>query len=134
MPRQTSCFLMFFIFVEHLTCQYCAAPGMFSVANISCVSKFCYQSVYCFLIWYFLVRIHVAKCFTDSSKLFWCIWCLRMNTHLACDYTMFSPAQPFCSWCDQRSSKKDDLDSSVMGVWEKLLYRGGPASDFIFVL
>jgi hypothetical protein len=33
------------------------------------VLKFCYQSVYCF-IRYFLVRIHIAECFTSSGKRF----------------------------------------------------------------
>jgi hypothetical protein len=40
-----------------------------SQTNTSCVPKFCYQSVYC-LIRYFLVRIRIAKCSTNSSKLF----------------------------------------------------------------
>jgi hypothetical protein len=40
--------------------------------NTSCVLKFCYQSVYCCLIRYFLVRIRIAKCFTNSSKRFRC--------------------------------------------------------------
>jgi hypothetical protein len=36
--------------------------------NTSCVPKQCHQSVYSCLIRYFLVRIHIAKCFTNSSK------------------------------------------------------------------
>jgi hypothetical protein len=35
-----------------------------------CVPKFCYQSMYCCLIQYFLVRIRIAKCFTNSNKQF----------------------------------------------------------------
>jgi hypothetical protein len=45
-------------FIEHL-----------SQTNTSCIPKFCYQSVYCF-IRYFLVRIRIAKCFTNISKRF----------------------------------------------------------------
>jgi hypothetical protein len=41
-----------------------------SQTNTSYVPKFCYQSVYCCLIRYFLVRIRIAKCFTNSSKRF----------------------------------------------------------------
>jgi hypothetical protein len=39
-----------------------------SQANISCVLKFFYQLVYYFLIQYFVVRMHIAKCFTNSRK------------------------------------------------------------------
>jgi hypothetical protein len=42
-----------------------------SETNISCVPKFWNQSVYC-LIRYFLVRIRIAKCFTNRSKRFRC--------------------------------------------------------------
>jgi hypothetical protein len=37
--------------------------------NTSCVPKFCYQSIYC-VIWYLLVRIYIAKCFTNTKKRF----------------------------------------------------------------
>jgi hypothetical protein len=43
-----------------------------SQTNTSCVPKFRYQSVYCCLIRYFLVRIRNAKCFTNISKQFRC--------------------------------------------------------------
>jgi hypothetical protein len=39
-----------------------------SQTNNSCAPKFCYQSVYFCLIRYFLVRIRIVKCFTNSSK------------------------------------------------------------------
>jgi hypothetical protein len=83
--------------------------------HTSCVPKFCYQSVYCCLIWYFLVRISIAKYFTNSSKRFWY-------------EVMFENGHTFCSWIhhvrictalrmwfDQRPSNQGDLDSSVTG-------------------
>jgi hypothetical protein len=39
-----------------------------SHTNTTCVSKYCYQSVYCCLIQYFLVRISIAKCNTNRSQ------------------------------------------------------------------
>jgi hypothetical protein len=48
----------------------CFVPQWALVTNIPCVPKYCYQSVYCCLIRYFLVRIRIAKCFTYSSKWF----------------------------------------------------------------
>jgi hypothetical protein len=53
-----------------------------SQTNTSCVSKFCYQSVYC-LIQYLLLRIRIAKCFTNSRKLF--------------RYGIFEKEHTFCS-------------------------------------
>jgi hypothetical protein len=50
-----------------------------------CVPKCCYQSVYCYLIRYFLVRIRNAKCFANSSKRFLCV-------------VMFENEHTFCSW------------------------------------
>jgi hypothetical protein len=41
-----------------------------SQTNTSCVPKFCYYLVYCCLMRYVLVRIHIAKCFTNSNKRF----------------------------------------------------------------
>jgi hypothetical protein len=58
--------------------------GHLSQTNTSCVPKFCYQSVYC-LIRYILVRISIAKCFTNSSKRFRC-------------EVMFENEHTFCSW------------------------------------
>jgi hypothetical protein len=57
----------------------------FPVATTSCVPKFYYQSVYCCLIRYFLVRIRTAKCFTNSSSRF------------RCEVT-FENEHTFCSW------------------------------------
>jgi hypothetical protein len=54
-----------------------------SQINTSCVPKCCYQSMYCCLIRYFLVRIRIAKCFTNSSKLFQCE-VLFENEHTFC--------------------------------------------------
>jgi hypothetical protein len=36
--------------------------------NTSCVPKYCYQSLFCCLIRYFLVRTSIAKCFTTPSN------------------------------------------------------------------
>jgi hypothetical protein len=47
--------------------------------------KCCYKSVYCCLIRYFLVRIRIVKCFTNSSKRF------------RCEVT-FENEHSFCSW------------------------------------
>jgi hypothetical protein len=41
--------------------------------------------VYCCLIWYFLVRICIAKCITNSSRWFQC-------------ELMFENVHMFCSW------------------------------------
>jgi hypothetical protein len=60
--------------------------------------KFCYQSVYCCLIQHFLVRIHIAKSFTNNKKLFWCKLCLRMNIRCAYEYILFEPALTWVSW------------------------------------
>jgi hypothetical protein len=54
-----------------------------SQTNTSCVPKFCYQSVYCCFIRHFLVRIRIAKCFTNSSKRFRCEVMLE-NEHTFC--------------------------------------------------
>jgi hypothetical protein len=78
-------------------CSWCAAWNMYGrsfscfisrwalVTNTSCVPKCCYQSVYCCLIRYFLVRIRIAKCFTNSSK------------RIRCE-VMFENEHTFGSW------------------------------------
>jgi hypothetical protein len=43
-----------------------------SQTNTSCIPTFCFQSVYCRFIWYVLVMIRIAECFTNSSKRFRC--------------------------------------------------------------
>jgi hypothetical protein len=55
----------------------------FSQIITSCVLKFCYQSVCCCLIWYFLFWICTAKCFTNSSKQLWCEVIFE-NEHMFC--------------------------------------------------
>jgi hypothetical protein len=58
-----------------------------------------------------------------------------MNTHYAREYTIFACAHFLRKWHEQQPSNQGDLVSSVMGGgWEGLLHKGGPASDFIFVL
>jgi hypothetical protein len=56
-----------------------------SQTNTSCIPKFSYQSVYCCIIRYCLVRIRIAKCFTNSSK--------RYRSK-----GMFENEHTFCSW------------------------------------
>jgi hypothetical protein len=51
----------------------------------NCVPKFCYQSVYCCLIRYLLFRIHIDKCFMNSSKRFWCK-VMSENEHTFCSW------------------------------------------------
>jgi hypothetical protein len=53
--------------VKHLTCQHCPTTDVFPIADTSSVPKFCYQPVYCCLVWYFLVRLRKAKCFMSSN-------------------------------------------------------------------
>jgi hypothetical protein len=56
-----------------------------SQTNTSCAPKFCYQSLYCCLTRYFLVRIRIVKWFTNSSK------------RLRCEVT-FENERTLCSW------------------------------------
>jgi hypothetical protein len=69
--------------------------------NTSYTPKFCYLSVYCHLIWYFLVKIHTARCFVNSSIQFrWKV--MFMNEHTFCLWIrFFAPAQLFHNWCEQ---------------------------------
>jgi hypothetical protein len=62
----------FFNIQECTTCQNCLKPDILPVVNTSCLQKFCYQSVYCCLIWYFFVREYTAKWLVKSSKWFQC--------------------------------------------------------------
>jgi hypothetical protein len=62
---ETAIPFIFFYVAGHLTCQHCLTPDMFPIANTSRVQKY-----YVCLTWYFLVWIHSAKCFTNSSKWF----------------------------------------------------------------
>jgi hypothetical protein len=81
--------------------------------------KFWYQSEYCRLIRYFLVRIRI-----DS-------WCSRTATNSLMQNNvrvwtyvllMLVPAQLLSSWGEQRPSNKADLDSSVTVEFRKLYY------------
>jgi hypothetical protein len=105
-----------------------------SQTNTSWVTKFCYQLVNCRLIQYFLLRISIAKCFTNSNQRFRYEIMFENETRSTRDYTMFAPAQVLRNWREQRPSNKGDLDSSI--AWEvgKVYYTGGvSASDLIFV-
>jgi hypothetical protein len=95
--------------------------------------KCCYQSVYCCLIRYFLVRIRIAKCFTNSSKRFRYEVMFENEHTFAREYTMFAPAQLLRNWSEQRPSNKDDLDSSVTGEVGRVYYTGVDLLLFFFV-
>jgi hypothetical protein len=97
------------------TCQYCPTPDMFPVANSFCVPKCCYQSVYCCLIRYFLIRIRIAKCFTNSSKRFQCEVMFENEHTFCCKFTMFVPAQLSHNWSEQQPRNQRDLDKIVTG-------------------
>jgi hypothetical protein len=83
-----------------------------------------------FLIRYILVRIRIAKCFTNSSKRFRC-------------EVMFENEHAFClcshlfSVCATGVSiglaTRATLPECHGGGWVNILHGGGPASDFIFV-
>jgi hypothetical protein len=79
------------------TCQHCPTPDMFPVANTSCVPKFSYQSVYCCLIRYFLVRIRIAKCFMNRSKRF------RREIMFENEHTFYSSLHYVCTCTALRS-------------------------------
>jgi hypothetical protein len=91
-----------------------------SQTNTSCLPRFCYQSVHWRITRYFLVRIRIAKSFTNSSKRFRC-------------KVMFDNEHKICSWIhhvrictafEQRPSNQGDLDSSVTGEVGRVYYTG----------
>jgi hypothetical protein len=105
----------------------------FPVADTSCVPKFCYQSVYCCLIRYFLVRIRTAKCFTNSSKRFRCEAKFE-NEHTFCLLIHHVRTCTVLRNCrEQRPSNQGDLELSVTGKLGESVTWGGPASDFVFM-
>jgi hypothetical protein len=70
----------------------------------------------------FLVRLCIAKCFTNSSRQFWCEIMFHDSACSACEYTMFTPAQLFYSWHGQWPSSQGDLDLSVTREMERVYY------------
>jgi hypothetical protein len=68
-----------------LICRHCPKADMIPVANASFVPKVRYQSLYCCLTLCFLVRIRIAKCFTDSGKRFRCE-AIFENEHTLCSW------------------------------------------------
>jgi hypothetical protein len=101
--------------------------------NTSCVPKCCYQSVYCCLVLYFHVKMSIAKCFTNSRKLFWCEVVFENEHSSTREYTTFAPARFLRNWNEQRPSNQSDLDPSIMGKVRSLLPYSRPASGFIFL-
>jgi hypothetical protein len=84
--------------------------------------------VYC-LVRYFLVRIRIAECLTNSGKRF------RCETVFENEHTFYSwidaPARHLHNWREQRPSNKGNLDSSVTEEVGRVLHRSGPTSDLI---
>jgi hypothetical protein len=75
-----------------------------------------------------LVRIRIAKCFTNSRKQF------RCEVMFKNEHTMFGPAQLLRTWREQRPSNKGDLNSNVTREIGRVFYTGvHPISDFVFV-
>jgi hypothetical protein len=66
-------------------------------------------------IWYFLVKIHSAKHFTNSRYDFAVQYCLRMNTHTA-HKLVFTPANLLWNWHKRQPSNQDDLEFSITGT------------------
>jgi hypothetical protein len=113
------------VFAVWTVAPLCPTPDMCPLANASCVSKCCYQSVYCCIIRYFHVRIRIAKCFTNRSRPFRCerTFCSRVETpyrHSFCAIGVSSGLVLEWPWLECH-----------WGGCECVLYGGGPASDFI---
>jgi hypothetical protein len=100
--------------------------------NTSCVSKLCYQSVYCCLIQYFLVRIHIVNASLTAAHNFDAKSCSRMNTRSAREHTIIAPAQLLRNWREQRPSNQSDLDSSVTEEVGRVYYTGIWARESVF--
>jgi hypothetical protein len=59
-------------------------------------------------------------------------WCLGMNTHSACEYTVFAPTQLLHSWLEQQPSNQGDLDWVSWGRLGESVTRGWTCSWFYF--
>jgi hypothetical protein len=112
-------------------------PDTFSVANTSCVPKFCYQSMYRCLIQYFLVRMRAAKYFTNSGKLFR-YEVIFENEDTSCSWVHHVlHLHSFCAIGMSRGLATRAIFSPELteetGAWQSILRRLGPASVFISV-
>jgi hypothetical protein len=98
-----------------------------SQTNSSCVPKFCYHSVYCCIIRYFLARISTAKRFTNNNnnnKRFWCdVMFENEHTFRSWIYHI-APVHFWRNWHGQRPSNQGDLDSSVTGEVGRVYFTG----------
>jgi hypothetical protein len=100
--------------------------GMAIISAASCVPKYFYQSVYCCLIRYFLVRIRIAKWFTNSNKLFRCEAMSKLK------HTFCSHLNSFCAnGVSSGHATGVTLTRVSRGKLEESVIRGGPASDFV---
>lgn len=77
-PKNSCSKAIFSMAIIPVFLQHCPTTDVFPIADTSSVPKFCYQPVYCRLVWYFLVRLRKAKCFMSSN--FDVKLCSGMNT------------------------------------------------------
>jgi hypothetical protein len=91
-----------------------------------------YHSVYCFLTRYILVRIHTAKCFTNSSKGFRSEEIFE-DEHMFC--SLIHHVRTCTTFATGVSSglATSDLDSSLRGEASRVLHGDGPICHFVFV-
>jgi hypothetical protein len=82
--------------------------------DTSCHPTFCYLSVYCCLIRYFIVAILIDKCFTKNSRIF-CYEVLFKNEHTSCSWIHHVCACTTFDWlCRSRTVESIVTDSLVL--------------------
>jgi hypothetical protein len=110
--------------VRLLTCSLSQTDPVFrNIVTTLCIVVF---------MQHFLIRICIAKCFTNSSKPFRCEVVFE-NEHVLLAKTPCSYLHSVCATGMSSGLATDDLDLSVTGDWECLLHEDEPASDFIVV-
>jgi hypothetical protein len=70
--------------------------------------KYCYQSVYCCLIWDLPCQNMNCKMFHEQQK-------IRKDKCYHREYTLFAPAKLLHNWRQQRPSNQGELNLSVTG-------------------
>jgi hypothetical protein len=103
-----------------------------SQTNTSCVPKCCYKLLFCCLIWYFLVRTRIAKCFTNSSKRFRCEWTHVLLVNTTCSYLYSFCTTGVSSGLATRVTLTR-VSRSTGDVGGESVARGRPVSRSIFV-
>jgi hypothetical protein len=91
---------------------------------------------------FFLVRfvwlceVFLGQCWRQSVQ--YCVSVppsfMGYSNKFTCEYTMFPSTQLWRNLREQRPNNQGELDSSVTGEDGRVLHRGWPDSDFIFVL